>query len=156
MNATRSSLWIAISVLVIVSLAGCTGPRGDETASTSATSAEPEGQVYTAPGESSEAAPDGAEEMTPDNAAEAPPADPLTVEQAQTACNTALDAGYPGSTLDWAGGIQSQETDPESGSITFIVSGDIAYQESDERGTVMTCSVAVPNSTPEVTSLEVA
>lgn len=160
MNSPKSLLVIAASAIVITSLAGCTSPDGEEASSTTpasgATSSAPDGQVYTAPGESSDAAPDGAEEVTPDNADEAAPADPLTVEQAQTACNTALDAGYPGSTLDWAGGIQSQETDPESGSITFIVSGDIAYQESEERGTVMTCSVAVPDSTPEVTSLEVA
>lgn len=160
MNATNSLRWIAATAIVITSLAGCASPVREEASSTDpasgATSTEKEGQSYTAPGESSEAAPDGAEEVTPDNAGEAAPTGSLTVEQAQTACNTALDAGYPGSALDWAGGIQSQETDPESGAITFIVSGDIAYQESEERGTVMTCSVAVPNSAPEVTSLEVA
>ncbi|GAB3288180.1 hypothetical protein [Pseudoclavibacter terrae] len=147
---------ITIAAIVMLSLAGCSGPGGDDVTPATPTSAEPEGQTYSAPGETSEAAPDGAEAVQPDNAGDAAPADQLTVEQAQTACNTALDAGYPGSTVDWAGGIQSQETDPESGSITFIVSGDIDYQESEDRGTVMTCSVSVPDSTPEVTSLEVA
>ncbi len=160
MTATKPALWIAAAAIVMASLTGCTSPASDETTATESTdastsSSEPESQGYTAPGESPEVAPDGAEEAPESGEEPAPPA-ALTVEQAQTACNTALEAGYPGSSLDWAGGIQLQETDPESGAITFVVSGDIAYQESEDRGSVMTCSVAVPESAPEVTTLEVA